>query len=91
MAQGRPRNISESSMASCLQQAQENTCLNKNFSYEFHAKGRPSEATLLSSLQDSEKAGLFLCGPSSMMKQLLSFLSTSNHKDTAVYEEIFEV
>lgn len=77
--------------ASCLQQAQENTCLNNTFSYEFHAKGRPSEATLLSSLQDSENPGLFLCGPSSMMKQLLSFLSTSNHKDTAVYEEIFEV
>lgn len=79
------------SMTSCLQQAQENTCLNNTFSYEFHAKGRPSESTLLSSLQDSENPGLFLCGPSSMMKQLLSFLSTSNHKDTAVYEEIFEV
>lgn len=81
----------DESYGSCLQQAQENTCLNNSFSYEFHAKGRPSEATLLSSLQDSENPGLFLCGPSSMMKQLLSFLSTSNHKDAAVYEEIFEV
>jgi predicted ferric reductase len=71
--------------------SQENTRLNNNFSYECHAEGRPSEATLLSSLKDSENPGLFLCGPSSMMKQLLSFLSTSNHKDTAVYEEIFEV
>ncbi len=61
--------------------------------YEFNVKGRPSKATLFASLQEyeSESIGLFLCGPSLMVKQLRAFLSKKNCEDIDVYEEIFEV
>ncbi len=61
--------------------------------YEFNVEGRPSKATLFASLQEceSESLGLFLCGPSLMVKQLRAFLSMKNRGDIDVYEEIFEV
>ena len=61
--------------------------------YEFNATGRPSEVTLFSSLQEgeNENPGLFLCGPSLMVKQLRAFLSMGKCNDINVYEEIFEV
>jgi predicted ferric reductase len=75
------------------QKSQEADYKNNTPGYEFNAKGRPSEATLFSSLQEceNENLGLFLCGPSSMVKQLRSFLSMSKREDVNVYEEIFEL
>lgn len=72
-------------------QGADHTNTNDTFGYEFIAKGRPSELTLFSSFQEYENPGLFLCGPSSMTKQLRLFLSKSEHKDTDVYEEVFEL
>lgn len=75
------------------QNGQEPDYTNSTSGYEFNTKGRPSEVTLFSSLPEceNENLGLFLCGPSPMVKQLRSFLSMSNLEDIHVYEEIFEL
>ena len=78
---------------SCSRKRQGAEYTKNGLGYEYTAIGRPNEGKLFSSLQDegSKITGVFLCGPSLMVKQLRAYLSMKNHQDMNVYEEIFEL